>query len=72
MTPETLESPSKSELMALALALSAAITALEKRVRELGAKLVAPSKTPDNSVLPPRRGFNVSRGCCSTGRTPCR
>lgn len=52
---------SHAEKDALILALWAQVRALGARVAELEAKLSAPSKTPDNSSLPPSAGQKPNR-----------
>src|SRR5882724_13286124 len=47
---------SKEELIALALAQTAQIEELTRRIADLEAKLGGPPKTPDNSSLPPSQG----------------
>src|ERR1700758_4947890 len=47
---------SKEELIALALAQTAQIEELTRRIADLEAKLGGPPKTPDNSSLPPSPG----------------
>ena len=55
MTPEALDSLSKQELIALALAQMEQIRLLTARIEELEARLNIPPKTPGNSSLPPSR-----------------
>lgn len=57
MTPEEIDSLSRSELVALVLALAEQVAALQARVAELE----APPKTPDNSSLPPSKGQKANR-----------
>src|ERR1700737_5405998 len=52
---------SKEELIALGLAQAAQIEELTRRVAELEAKLGGPSKTPDNSPVPPSQGRKPNR-----------
>jgi transposase len=63
VNPEALLTRPRDELVDLILVLQALveeqakqITALSARVAELEAKLAAPSKTPDNSSMPPSKG----------------
>src|SRR5260370_13915812 len=51
----------KEELMALALAKTAQIEELTRRIADLEAKLGGPPKTPDNSSLPPSQGRKPNR-----------
>src|SRR6266404_7422878 len=51
----------KEELIALALAQTAQIEGLTRRIAELEAKLGGPPKTPDNSSLPPSQGRKPNR-----------
>ena len=44
---------------ALITALMAQVAALTARVAELEAKLGVPPKTPDNSSLPPSKGYGI-------------
>jgi transposase len=64
MDRDALERLSKEDLIALLLAREAAhaaqIAALEKRIAELEARL-GPSKTPDNSSLPPSQAHKPNR-----------
>jgi len=52
---------SKEELIALALAQTAQIEELTRRIADLEAKLGGPPKTPDNSSLPPSQGRKPNR-----------
>src|SRR5580704_8375252 len=52
---------SKEELIALALAQTAQIEELTRRIADLEAKLSGPPKTPDNSSLPPSQGRKPNR-----------
>src|SRR6266481_1506247 len=52
---------SKEELIALALAQTAQIEELTRRIADLEAKLCGPPKTPDNSSLPPSQGRKPNR-----------
>src|SRR6266581_4059250 len=52
---------SKEELIALALAQTAQIEQLTRRIAELEGKLGGPPKTPDNSSLPPSQGRKPNR-----------
>src|ERR1700719_2508848 len=52
---------SKEELIALALAQTAQIEELTRRIADLEAKLGGPAKTPDNSSLPPSQGRKPNR-----------
>src|SRR5260370_30087296 len=52
---------SKEELIALALAQTAQIEELTRRIADLEAKLGGPPKTPDNSSLPPSQGRQPNR-----------
>src|ERR1700759_2807950 len=56
MNRDTLASFSKEELIALIEALTKQISMLTKRVQALEAELGKPTKTPDNSSIPPRQG----------------
>ncbi len=60
MNPDTLAQFSKEELIALIEALTQQIDVLTKRVAALEAELGKPSKTPDNSSLPPSQGHKAS------------
>src|SRR5271157_6296968 len=68
MTPETLDSLSKQELIALVLQqmeqirlLTEQNAALAARVAELEARLNIPPKTPSNSSLPPSKGQKTNK-----------
>jgi transposase len=61
MTPEALEALTRQELVALVLACSEQIAALQARVAALEARLDRPPKTPRNSSLPPAAGHKASR-----------
>jgi transposase len=61
MTPETLDSLGKEELIGLVLAMAEQVAALQVRILELEAKLGEPPKTPDNSSLPPSKGQKSNR-----------
>src|SRR4249920_2601800 len=52
---------SKEELIALALAQTAQIEELTRRIAELEAKLGGPPKTPDNSSTPPSQARKPNR-----------
>src|SRR5712672_3082295 len=52
---------SKEELIALALAQTAQIEELTRRIADLEAKRGGPPKTPDNSSLPPSQGRKPNR-----------
>ena len=52
---------SHAEKDALIRALWAQVQSLTKRVADLEARLAEPSKTPDNSSLPPSTGQRTSR-----------
>src|ERR1700745_4508633 len=52
---------STEELIALALAQTAQIEELTRRIADLEAKLGGPPKTPDNSSLPPSQGRKPNR-----------
>src|ERR1700732_2487514 len=52
---------SKEELIALALAQTAQIEELTRRIADLEAKRGGPPKTPDNSSLPPSQARNPNR-----------
>src|ERR1700758_134879 len=52
---------SKEELIALALAQTAQIEELTRRIADLEAKLGGPPRTPDNSSLPPSQGRKPNR-----------
>src|ERR1700747_1903303 len=52
---------SKEELSALALAQTAQIEELTRRIADLEAKLDGPPRTPDNSSLPPSQGRKPNR-----------
>src|SRR6202048_3708562 len=52
---------SKEELIALALAQTAQIEELTRRIADLEADLGTPPKTPDNSSLPPSQGHKPNR-----------
>src|SRR2546421_11207586 len=52
---------SKEELIALALAQTAQIEELTRRIADVEAKLGGPPKTPDNSSLPPSQGRKPNR-----------
>src|SRR5437870_12460326 len=52
---------SKEALIALALAQTAQIEELTRRIADLEAKLGGPPKTPDNSSLPPSQGRKPNR-----------
>ena len=52
---------SKEGLIALALAQTAQIEELTRRIADLEAKLGGPPKTPDNSSLPPSQGRKPNR-----------
>src|SRR5260370_1399149 len=52
---------SKEELIALALAQTAQIEELTRRIADLEAKLGGPPKTPDNSSLPPSQARKPNR-----------
>lgn len=56
MNREALVSLSRDDLIALIEAQAQQISALTARIAELEAKLGAPTKTPDNSSLPPSKG----------------
>jgi transposase len=63
MSPEALDSFSKKDLIALVLAQMEQIRLLTEQVRVLTARvaeLEVPSKTPDNSSLPPSKGQKPS------------
>ena len=60
MNPDALVSFSKGELIALIEALTKQIDVLTKRVAALEAELGKPSKTPDNSSVPPSQGHKAS------------
>ena len=60
MNPDALVSFSKGELIALIEALTKQIDVLTKRVAVLEAELGKPSKTPDNSSVPPSQGHKAS------------
>src|SRR5271157_4908316 len=61
MYQDDLAKLSKEELIALALAQTAQIEELTRRIAELEAKLGGPPKTPDNSSLPPSQGRKPNR-----------
>ena len=61
MYQDDLAKLSKEELIALALAQTAQIEGLTRRIAELEAKLGGPPKTPDNSSLPPSQGRKPNR-----------
>ena len=61
MTPAALDSLGKQELVALVLALLEQVAVLTARVAELEARSGGPPKTPDNSSLPPSRGWKAER-----------
>src|SRR2546428_13606639 len=61
MYQDDLAKLSKEELIALALAQTAQIEQLTRRIAELEAKLGGPPKTPDNSSIPPSQGRKPSR-----------
>lgn len=58
--PPDLSTLTSAEKDALILAQAEMIASLTKRIAELEAKLGLPPKTPDNSSLPPSRGFKPS------------
>jgi len=60
MNRDALTSFSKEELITLIEALTKQIDVLTKRVAALEAELGKPSKTPDNSSLPPSQGHKAS------------
>ena len=60
MNPDALVSFSKGELITLIEALTKQIDVLTKRVAALEAELGKPSKTPDNSSVPPSQGHKAS------------
>lgn len=59
--PLDLHTLSEAEKDALIVLLLARLEAAEKRIAELEAKLKEPSKTPDNSSLPPSKGAKANR-----------
>src|SRR5438876_4653386 len=61
MYQDDLAKLSKEELIALALAQTAQIEELTRRIAELEGKLGGPPKTPDNSSLPPSQGRKPNR-----------
>ena len=61
MYQDDLAKLSKEELIALALAQTAQIEELTRRIADLEAKLGGPPKTPDNSSLPPSQGRKPNR-----------
>src|SRR5260370_31843399 len=61
MYQDDLAKLSKEELIALALAQTAQIEELTRRIADLEAKLGGPPKTPDNSSLPPSQGHKPNR-----------
>src|SRR5258705_2288638 len=61
MSQDDLVKLSKEELIALALAQTAQIEELTRRIADLEAKLGGPPKTPDNSSLPPSQGRKPNR-----------
>src|ERR1700741_3324204 len=61
MYQDDLSKQSKEELIALALAQTAQIEELTRRIADLEAKLGGPPKTPDNSSLPPSQGRKPNR-----------
>jgi len=61
MYQDDLAKLSKDELIALALAQTAQIEKLTRRIADLEAKLGGPPKTPDNSSLPPSQGRKPNR-----------
>ncbi len=61
MYQDDLAKLSKEELIALALAQTAQIEELTRRIADLEAKLGGPPKTPDNSSLPPSHGRKPNR-----------
>ena len=60
---------SKEELIALALAQTAQIEELTRRIADLEAKLGGPPKTPDNSSLPPSQGRKPNRPSAARRRS---
>ena len=60
MNRDALTSFSKEELITLIEALTKQVDVLTKRVAALEAELGKPSKTPDNSSLPPSQGHKAS------------
>ena len=73
MNPDALVSFSKGELIALIEALTKQIDVLTKRVAALEAELGKPSKTPDNSSVPPSQGHKASgERAKAEGQAPCR
>src|SRR2546430_304295 len=61
MYQDDLAELSEGELIALALAQTAQIEELTRRIAGLEAKLGGPPKTPDNSSLPPSQGRKPNR-----------
>jgi transposase len=61
MYQDDLAKLSKEELIALALAQTAQIEELTRRIADLEAKLGGPPRTPDNSSLPPSQGRKPNR-----------
>src|SRR5260370_2625739 len=61
MYQDDLAKLSKEELSALALAQTAQIEELTRRIADLEAKLGGPPKPPDNSSLPPSQGRKPNR-----------
>src|SRR6266849_380432 len=61
MYQDDLAKLSKEELIAMALAQTAQIEELTRRIADLEAKLGGPPKTPDNSSLPPSQGRKPNR-----------
>src|SRR5437899_11993793 len=61
MYQDDLAKLSKEELIALALAQTAQIEELTRRIAELEGKLGGPPKTFDNSSLPPSQGRKLNR-----------
>jgi transposase len=61
MYQDDLAKLSKEELIALALAQTAQIEELTRRIADLEAKLGGPPRTPDNSSLPPSQGPKPNR-----------
>src|SRR4029077_14272150 len=61
MYQDDLAKLSKEELIALALAQTAQIEELTRRIADLEAKLGGPPRTPDNPSLPPSQGRKPNR-----------
>src|SRR6202008_3882650 len=61
MYQDDLSKQSKEELIALALAQTAQIEELTRRIADLEAKLGGPPRTPDYSSLPPSQGRKPNR-----------